>query len=619
MRRNGHYQQTARLVMFSFVLMIIFAGRVQFLTHSPLHLDEARSGMRMMGTLSEIIAWQPPDWPPLHNILIGAWSSLVGSYPFSLRVFSAFFSLISVCLAYRMAYQLTKDQRIAWGTMILYGGLGMSVYLGIFIRGYVLTMTLFPLAIGLTARYFGDHRRWDVLWLALTLGFMFISTYTSIVAFLFLGLYTVLVYPRQLWRWIPVGILASPFALIELLRKWDYWFKRIGSSNLEGGYGYDLIPTFLKHYQDYFGQLEQFWIVVAIVSLVLLFWKGHQYLRLSVWVLVGSILAPVITFWLVESRIFMLMTTRYSWWVLILLAFGLSLGLRYLPKVVWISGMVIILGLMFRSPLETRHDDVSSTSYYYEENMEWLSNQIESGDVLIFDPNYCIQECAEQDALAYYWEVYLGDRVSRINELGEYRRIWLWRGVGHSRELLEELSETHIASIFYGPPVALLELYEAPPYPEGILYENGIRFHGFDVLDKNGNGDNPPYNLREQTEMRIRLWWSTDRPLEEDYQVSIQVYDATKNQIFVQDDQSPKLSHLRANAFEPLPQQTSEWIPHQLYVEDRIIEIPNINQEIYAELSLVIYHLPDGQRIHAPNETTDGLLPLAEIIIWGWG
>ncbi len=76
---------------------------------------------------------------------------------------------------------------------------------------------------------------------------------------------------------------------------------------------------------------------------------------------------------------------------------------------------------------------------------------------------------------------------------------------------------------------------------------------------------------------------------------------------------------MRANAFEPLPQQTSEWIPHQLYVEDRIIEIPNINQEIYAELSLVIYHLPDGQRIHAPNETTDGLLPLAEIIIWGWG
>jgi 4-amino-4-deoxy-L-arabinose transferase-like glycosyltransferase len=111
------------------VLLLVFASRVQFLTDTPLSIDEARSGLRMMGTPAEIIAWQPPDWPPLHNLMLGAWSSIAGEFPFSLRVFSAFFSLISVCIAYRMAYQLTKDHQVAWGTLIFYAGLGMSIYL----------------------------------------------------------------------------------------------------------------------------------------------------------------------------------------------------------------------------------------------------------------------------------------------------------------------------------------------------------------------------------------------------------------------------------------------------------------------------------------------------------
>lgn len=617
LRKNRDYRLPPYLILI--ILFFVFASRVQFLTDTPFSQDEARSGMRMMGTPAEVIAWQPPDWPPLHNLLLGTWSSLTGEFPFNLRVFSAFFSLISVCIAYQMAYQLTKDRQVAWGTLVFYAGLGLSVYLGVFIRGYMIVLALFPLAIWLTSRYFDTHRKWDMVWLAITLGAMFITTYTSVFAFLFLGLYTLLNYPRQIWRWIPIGVIASPFALIELLRKWNYWIHRVGSDNFTGGFTYDIEHVFTVHVQDYFGQAEPFWIILVIVSCVLFLWKGRHQFRLFLWVIIGCLLAPIITFWLVESHIYIVMTSRYSWWAIIMLAFGLSLGLRYLPRIVWLGVLLIILGLMFMLPMHTQYYTEDAFTYHYEDNMEWLSQQVQSGDVLLFDPNYCIKQCFDQDTLAYFWDVYLGDTVTQIDNLGEHRRMWLWRGIGHSRELLKELSKTTLASVFYGPPIALLELYVAPPNPEGILFDNGMRFHGFDVLHEDGQYDVPPYNLREQTTLNVRLWWSADRLLDEDYQVSIQVHDTVKNRLFTQDDNSPQLIHLKPTAFEPLPKRTSQWIPHQLYVEERILEFPNANKEIYADINLIVYRLADGTRITGPGITTDGLFPLTKAIVWAWG
>jgi hypothetical protein len=491
--------------------------------------------------------------------------------------------------------------------------------LGVFLRGYVIVLALFPLAIWLTSRYFHTHHKWNMVWLAITLGAMFITTYTAIFAFLFLGLYTVLVYPRQIWRWIPVGVIASPFALIELVRKWDYWIGRIESSNFTRGYRHEIGLVFVKHFQDYFGQIEIFWITLAILSCVLFMWKDRHRFRLFLWVAIGCFLAPIITFWLVESRIFIQMTSRYSWWVLIMLAFGFSLGLRYLPRIVWLGVSIIILGLMFMLPIKTQYYTEDKFAYHYEDNMEWLSNQMQAGDALLFDPKYCIKKCFDQDTLAYFWDVYLGDTVTRIHKLGEHRRMWLWRGIGHSRELLRELADTTLASVFYGPPISLLELYVAPPDLEGILFDNGMRFHGFDMLHNDGQYDVPPYNLREQTPMRIRLWWSADRPIDEDYQVSVQIYDTVSHRIFAQDDNSPQLIHLKPNAFEPLPKQTSEWIPNQLYVEERTLEFPNANTEIYADINLIVYRWLDGERITGTGITEDGLLPLADAIIWAWG
>lgn len=598
---------------------MIFAGRVQFLTDTPLHIDEARSGMRMMGTPAEIIAWQPPDWPPLHNILLGIWSELVGEYPFSLRVFSAYFSILGICFAYCMAYQITQHRMIAFGTMIVYGGLGMGIYLGVFIRGYAIVMALFPLAILLTDRYFKRHRWHDALGLAVTMGLMFLSTYTSAIAFLSLGFLTLLLHFRQLWRWVIIGLLASPFAVVELLRKWDFWIGRFTSEGTVKEYIYDPLEVFIQHYQHYFGQAPIFWMLLITIAIILWLWKGRQQTRLYLWVLVGCVIAPLITYEFVASDIYVIMTTRYSWWVLILLAFGISLSLRYVPRLLSIGGLTIILLMMFILPLEQVYYHPDPAAYYYEDNLEWLRQQIQFGDVLMFDPNFCRDACQGRDELAYYWDVYLDDALILVDNPTDYRRVWVWRGIGHDRNLLEQLSKTHIPTLFNGPPESLLELYEAPPDPIGISFDNGMRFLGYDIIDDQQHRDLPPYDLREQMTMKVRLWWAADHPIVDDYQVSLQIHNALTRQMFAQDDGAPKLLHLKPNAFEQLPTRTSQWTPDTLYVEERVIEFPDISSEVDVDIFLSIYRLSDGCLSLSSKTNPDGLLPLFQSIVWGWG
>lgn len=583
-----------------------------------MHIDEARSGMRMMGTIDEIIAWQPPDWPPLHNVLLGGWSQLTGEYPFSLRVFSAFFSLIGVCFAYQMGYQLTHDRRVALGTLIVYGCLGMAQYLGIFIRGYAIVLALLPLAILLMVRYFEYHRWRDAFGLGITLAIMFMTTYTSVFAFAAIGLLSVLLYWRQLWRWVIIAVIASPAAIYEFVRKQDYWINRI-STHEPYWFNYKLPTTFIEHYQDYFGHLGIIWLILIGVALVAWLWKGRTSLRLLFWIIVCCLLAPVITFVLVDLRVFKIMTTRYSWWMLIPMALGLAYGLRYLPRIIWLGVLALVLGMMMTLPLvKTYYPYADPVSFFTEGNMLWLQQNSQIGDVLIYDPNRC-EICRFPDELTYFWDVYLDDRVTVVDEIADHRRIWLWRGIGHSREFLETIKETHLPSRFFGPPEALLELYEAPPDPDGILYDNGMRFHGFEIIQDNGKHDLPPYDLREQTQIKVRFWWSADRPIDNNYQVSFQIYDRNRQQLFLQDDAAPQLTHIREHEFTPLPSVTSEWAQDTLYVEERLITFPNTLSEIHIDLYLIIYRLSDGERILAPDMSDEGLRKLDEAIIWGWG
>jgi hypothetical protein len=571
----------------------------------------------MFGTVTQIIAWQPPDWPPLHNLLLGLWRLLAGPLPFALRMSSTLAFLPAVALAYRAAYRLFGSRKAAWGTAVVYAALGLSIYLSTFIRAYVFTMALFPLAIWLMLRYF-DRPGWRrALPLALTLVAMFYLTYTAVFAFAILGLYTLLARPRQMSRWILPALMALPLALPEFLRKPDFFLGRVSSAaNTLSDIG-PLGQTLLEIYADYAGQAYVVWLLLALVALVLIVRRGRRLNRALWWVLLAVALGPLSLYLLAQIKIFYFLAPRYSWWALLMIALALGYGLAAVPHRWWLGTGLLLLVMMFTLPL-TAHYKGNHTRPF-EENFRWLQQQVEPGDVMLVDPNFCLRECNEADSWSYYYDVYLRDRLEIVTEPGDYRRIWYVTEDGHEDPALQaSVQAARIPSVYVGPWDFLIRLYAGPPDPEGVLFENGMRFHGFDVIDQ-GRMMRPPYEWRERDTATVRLWWSADEPLTADYSVSLQVYDAQRGHLVGQADGAPALIHLDPVDNSPLPAQTSQWEPGHYYVDERTISFGDFGSESYSTLSLTVYQWWDGQRIAAPGVDADTLLPLTRVLIWGWG
>ncbi len=114
-----------------------------------------------------------------------------------------------------------------------------------------------------------------------------------------------------------------------------------------------------------------------------------------------------------------------------------------------------------------------------------------------------------------------------------------------------------------GPPELLIRLYEGPPDFAGVLYDNGMRFHGAEVI-QNGVLSQGPIARREGQTIRLRLWWSVDAaPLAADYSLSTVIVD-DNGVIVAQFDGPPQVAGTPDD-----PRETSQWQPGRYYVEER--------------------------------------------------
>ena len=91
------------------LLVAAFALRLISLEHQPLHYDEGNNvyfgRLSFAGLLSETIRTSDTD-PGGHRYALGFWMDAAGPSPFSIRLFSVAFSLLSVALTYRLARQV---------------------------------------------------------------------------------------------------------------------------------------------------------------------------------------------------------------------------------------------------------------------------------------------------------------------------------------------------------------------------------------------------------------------------------------------------------------------------------------------------------------------------------
>ena len=67
-----------------------------------------------------------------------------------------------------------------------------------------------------------------------------------------------------------------------------------------------------------------------------------------------------------------------------------------------------------------------------------------------------------------------------------YRRVWYVTAEGKRDPTTDAaVRKGRVERDFVGP-ADFFCLYEAPPDPVGILFDNGMRFHGVDFLDSTG-------------------------------------------------------------------------------------------------------------------------------------
>ncbi|HVZ33058.1 MAG TPA: hypothetical protein VG963_11565, partial [Polyangiaceae bacterium] len=161
-------------------------------------------------------------------------------------------------------------------------------------------------------------------------------------------------------------------------------------------------------------------------------------------------------------------------------------------------------------------------------------------------------------------------------------------------------------------PKFLFRLYEAPPDPVGILYPNGMRFHGADI-ERSSTPGGPIYHEGEP--VQVRFWWSVDHPVALDYSLSLLVYGGATSGGTTQLDGPP---HPTAYDGTPDPTATSQWKPGQLYIDEWDIPLPYPLTDGTYPIWMALYYWQDPKRLVAPGVDARGLLNVGQVLVHAW-
>ncbi len=584
-----------RLLAIIGVLLLVAATRTLRLDDYAMHPDEVWSVWQTLGTPEQILRWTPYDWPPLYYLSLGGWRSLVGMHPVALRFLSALAFMLGTAAMYRSMRRL-QGHSAGVSAALAYSALAYGILISIEVRGYSLLMGLFPFTFWFMLRFFDPQR---LIWrravpLGLVFAAMFYISLTSFGAFFVLGLYSLIVYPRRSRRWFVPGVIAGILAAPEIMSKAQGAVERVAATQTL------TLPSLFPALADllgrYTGHVMVIWVALLILTIALIIMRRQALrpaiLALLIWVLILPValylLNPLLGFF----------SARYAWWMMPGIALLVGLGLSYLPRAgLLFAGLVLAASAFYPLPV-TGEFNIWSSRSQLGRNFAWLRDHMIPGDVFLLDPN---NDCGKNEEWDYYLRLYFPAGLPFIQpeQIDAHRRIWhvIYTGQ-HNSQIERQLRTQHRVGEFVGPAVCLFQLYEAPPDREGVLFENGMRFHGAELI-RDGQPWSAPFTLHEGENLRLRLWWSADQPPELDYSVGL----------FVLRESTQRTTAELNSAPQTQPPETSRWIPGQLYVEEREILLPNTGNGQYG-VYLTVYFWEDQRRLAAPGLNDLGLLPI---------
>ncbi len=603
--------QFFRLFLPTLILLILAASRIVRLYGLEMHIDEVWTIWQTFGTPEQIVRWTPYDWTPLHYLFLGGWKELVGIEPYALRLSSVLIFLIGAAALYRVTRRL-RDERTALIVLLVFGALGYSLRISTEVRAYMLMITLLILAFWATLRYFTRPSLRRALPLGLCLAAIFYTYLPGVIGFVMLGIYTLVVYRRAIWHWWLPGVIALIVAAPMIIDKISRVVERVEAAPAG--------QSFVEAFTTFFSQYTVFryvdypviiWAVLFILATALILWRWRSANVTIIALFTWAFILPVLLYLL--NPILKFFQQHYSMALMLGLALWIGWGLSYLRRGAVLVAAFVLIGLMLY-PFRLEY----YPGYWRPllATFKWLQTNMQSGDVLVIDPNCC-------NAAEYEWDyatrLYLPGGLNFVDNPAGYRRVWyITDEENRDTDTVQAVSENRIARNFYGPAYFFFRLYEAPPDTEGILFENGMRFHGVDLLDSSGyRYQTGPLAVRHEGEsVRLRFWWSVDRPPEFDYSL-VTFITGRRNEVVAQFDGPPQTVSLEYPPDIP-PQATSQWTPGRYYIEERELTMPyNPNGDTFR-VKIAVYQWWDNTRIAAPGVDGDILLPLLRFKVNSW-
>ncbi|HVO43723.1 MAG TPA: glycosyltransferase family 39 protein [Aggregatilineales bacterium] len=595
-----HRLRNTALVLVVLVLIVIMMERVQQLSLSgrEIHTDEIWSVWQLTGP--QVDYTRDANWPPLYYMLLDGWWRFVGLHPVALRYLSVLFNLIGTACLYRAMRRLSDVSAARLG-VLAFNAVALNVYLTAQVRSYALVVSLLPIAFWLALRYFDHPRLARGALLGVVMAAMFYTAYGSVGAFLMLGIYTLLVYRQAIWRWWLPGVVGGLLAVPAILH-----IGSLATGRLAPLSEVKLLP-FGPAVVDLFttdaGYSSVPWLILfAIATLMVVLYERPPRIR-SLALLAWGLSVALIY---VLNPLTGLFSAMYSWFIIPGLSLWIGQGLSYLPRLPKVAAALLLVGILF-APIPIRR--IAAQGLPLGQSFEWLAANARWGDVIVIDPlwkdSFC--NCIRAEMFEYLAGLYFPQGLQVVSAPEGYRRVWYlkWDGL-QDKQFEARVRHGRVEGIFVGPPQALFRLYEAPPDSAGILFANGMRFHGIDLVDRTTN----LLVRRSGDQFRIRLWWSVDHPVDLDYSVSLQVI--ADGRVAIQSDSAPQV------ITPEVPHETSRWQPGQYYIEEREVDVPRSMRDGTYPLYLVVYFWQNGARVSAPGVNSDNLLPIDKLYIKGF-
>lgn len=589
------------LAALTLLLLFVFATRAPLLNTLEMDSDEVWSVWQTFGTPAQIVEWTPYDWLPTYYLMIGAWRSVMGFHPIVLRLFTLFAFMLGVTALYKAGNRL-QGRRLGILAALVFAALSYNVFTSLHVRGSAIALALLPFVLWFTLRYFARPTLRRAIPLALAMALISWIYLNSPIALAVIGVLTLVLFPRKIWRWWLPGSLYLALIVPVLINKLDLIIGRTGplSSRVQPAF-IDGITTL---YNAYFGTGYTVWLVIAGIALVaaIVYMRRRASSRLFIGLTLWALGTPLALF--VLNPILGFFGAHYSWFVLPGLALWIAFGLAVLPQPLLIASGVVVTALTF-TPLNLGWYALHMPTV--AANFDWLAARYQAGDAVLIDPN-C--RCTDAHVWDYHRSVRFPEGLHGISQPGDERRIWYVSTDGEQdAQIVNAVRDGRRAGEFIGTWEFLFRLYEAPPNSEGVQFENGMRFHGMDVINENGEYETGLIARREGEPLRLQLWWSADAPPPRDYSVGVYVlYNGT---LIAQSNSAPQVAEA--------PIETSRWPLDTTLTEVRTLQLPAYLATGDYDLALAVYTFEDNGRVVAPGMTDENtLLPLGQFSVHAW-